>query len=36
MTGPAFNTWLAAYQALLDDWVRLVEFEAEWESRELI
>lgn len=36
MTQPAFQTWLAAYRPLLEDWDRLVELEAEWESHELI
>lgn len=34
--GPAFEAWLDAYRPLLEDWDRLVEFEAEWESNELI
>ncbi len=34
--GPAFEAWLDAYQRLLQDWDRLVEFEAEWETTELI
>jgi len=28
--GPAFAAWLEAYRLLLEDWDRLVEFEAEW------
>ncbi len=34
--GDAFEAWLDAYRPLLEDWDRLVEFEAEWESNELI
>lgn len=34
--GDAFEAWLDAYRPLLEDWDRLVEFEAEWESIELI
>lgn len=34
--GPAFQAWLDAYQPLLAAWNRLVEFEAEWESIQLI
>jgi hypothetical protein len=34
--GASFQAWLDAYGPLLDDWDRLVEFEAEWESNELI
>ncbi len=35
-TGAAFEAWFAAYRPLLAEWERLVEFEAEWESHELI
>jgi len=34
--GPAFQAWLDAYQPLLENWDRLVVFEAEWESNELM
>ncbi|MDQ2740677.1 MAG: hypothetical protein M3Y35_19110 [Actinomycetota bacterium] len=34
--GATFQPWLDAYRPLLEDWDRLVEFEAEWESSELI
>ena len=34
--GSTFQPWLDAYRPLLEDWDRLVEFEAEWESSELI
>jgi hypothetical protein len=34
--GPIFEAWLDAYRPLLEYWDRLVEFEAEWESIELI
>jgi hypothetical protein len=36
MVGAAFEAWLAAYKPLLEEWDNLVEFEAEWESSELI
>jgi hypothetical protein len=36
MAGAAFEQWMTAYRPLLADWDKLVEFEAEWESSELI
>ena len=36
MAGAAYRTWLDEYRPILQDWDRLVEFEAEWESRQLI
>jgi hypothetical protein len=36
MAGAAFRAWFDAYRPILQDWDRLVEFEAEWESRQLI
>ena len=36
IVGPAFEAWLDAYRPLLEDWDRLVEFEAERESTKLI
>ncbi len=36
MAGASFEAWFAVYRPLLEDWDLLVEFEAEWESHELI
>lgn len=35
-TGPAFEAWISAYRPILDEWDRLVVFEAERETKELI